>query len=135
VTQTTSASTVLVNVNAIRVIPSNEDWYITGMNLICSTNSSVASAHKVFLKTEGGSSALTPRANGGGTTNAATVLSMTSGVADASTAWSTYATATVSGSELEGTWCPAGSTLRLVSSGATAAAGMQFNVMGFTKRI
>ncbi len=134
VTSSTGASTAIMATNAFRVIPPYEDWLITEAHLIATTNSSVTAAHAVLLKTKGGSSNSVPRMNTAqGTTNAATILTMTNTAP--STTWSTWATATVSAGEYEGTWCPAGSTVRLVSSGASAMAGVQVQVMGFVRYI
>lgn len=130
VTGSTGATTSALAVNSIRVVPNYEDWFITEAHLICSTNSSVASAHAVYLKTEGGVT-LQNRPDGKGSTNAATILSMV--MAAGSTTWSTWATATASAGEYEGTWCPAGSTIRIVSSGASAPAGVQVQVMGYIR--
>lgn len=128
-----NTSTALLGINSQRVIPPYEDWIVTEASLTMSTNSSVvASGIVVALKTEGGSTTI-PRSNGQASTNAATVLTMTH--ADNSTAWSTWATATVTAGEYEGTWCPAGSSLRLVSSCAAAPANVQVNVMGYIRYV
>jgi hypothetical protein len=118
-------------INSIRVVPNYEDWYLTEIHLTASTNSSVAAAHAVYLKTEGGSTTGIPRPNGQDSTRAATLFSLTN--AAGSTAWSTWATATVTAGEYEGTYVPAGSTLRLVSSGATAIANLTVHVMGYIR--
>jgi len=134
VTGSTGATTGLLATNSIRVVPNYEDWFITEAHMVMSTNSSVAAAHAVYLKTEGGSTVgIQNRTNGQGTTNAATILSVVN--AAGSTTWSTWATATVTAGEYEGTWCPAGSTTRMVSSGASAPAGVQINVMGFIRYV
>jgi hypothetical protein len=52
-----------------------------------------------------------------------------------STTWSTSAIATVTAGEYEGTYCPAGSTLRLVSSGVSVMGLTQVNVMGYIRYV
>jgi hypothetical protein len=129
----TGASTGLLTANSIRVVPPYEDWFVTEAFLTTSTNSSVAAAHGVYLKTEGGSTTAILRANGQPSTNAATILSMVN--AAGSTTWSTSAIATVTAGEYEGTYCPAGSTLRLVSSGVSVMGLTQVNVMGYIRYV
>jgi len=131
VTGSTGASTGLAAINSARTIPPYEDWFVTEMHITASTNSSVTAAHAFYLKTEGGSSSLPPRQNGQGTTNAATILSIVP--TGNSTTFSTWATATVSAGEYEGTYCPAGSSLRLVSSGAVAVGQFTAQVMGYIR--
>ncbi len=136
VTGSTGASTSLLATNSARTIPNYEDWFITEAHVTCSTNSSVTAGHAIYIKTEGGSTTgLPPRQSApgaSGTTNAATIISMV-GPGGNSTSWSTWATAAVTAGEYEGTWCPAGSSLRIVSSGATAPANVQVQVMGFIR--
>lgn len=115
-----------------------EDWYVTEASIVVSTHSSVANNISVKLKVEGGSTtALGPRPyavpGNSGTTNNATILTMTQ--TGTSTSWSTWATATAEASEYEGTWCPAGSSLRFVSSGTSLPGNTMFNVWGFVRYI
>jgi hypothetical protein len=131
-TGSTGASTALVTANAARTVPNYEDWYITEVNLQTSTNSSVAAAHGVYLKTEGGSTTGIPRVDGV-STRAATLASFTNPAG--STTWSTWATVVASQGEFEGSWVPAGSTLRILSSGVSFLGGLQINVMGFIRYV
>jgi hypothetical protein len=63
-TGSSGASTVLVTANAARPVPAYEDWYITEVEFRTSTNSSVAAAHAVLLKSEGGSTVVPARQDG-----------------------------------------------------------------------
>lgn len=128
-----STATIGVNANSNITVRPYEDWLVTEASITVSTHSSVVGCIAVVLKTEGGSSSLPNRMNGQGTTNAATILTMTQG--GTSTSWSTWATAAVTPGEYEGTWCPAGSSLRLVSSGTSLPGDMLVNVWGYTRFI
>lgn len=134
------ATTGAIGVNAVQgsmVVPPYQDVFVTEAAIAVSTHSSAAGCIGVKLKVEGGSSGSVPRQfatpGASGTTNAATILSMVQGTT--STSWSTWATATSEASEYEGTWCPAGSTLRWVSSGTSLPGSMQINVWGFIRYI
>lgn len=132
--QSTSASTVASFLQAgygKRTIPSYEDWIVTEAYLVCSTCSTVAGAAQWILKTEGGSSSV-PRANGEASTNAATILTIASG---GSSNVNGLATATVTAGEYEGTWCPAGSTLRWVSSYADVPSLPHMQVVGYIRYV
>lgn len=131
---TTSASTVqafLQGGYGNVTVPPYEDWIVTEAWLTCSTCSSVASAAKWQLKVEGGSTTV-PRTNGQASTNAATILSIASG---GSTNVNGFAIAAVTAGEYEGTWCPAGSTLRWVSSYADIPTLPQMRVHGYIRFI
>lgn len=134
-TTSTGASTVIAAINASRTVPNYEDWFVTEAFITASTNSSATAAHSIALKVEGGSTTgLPPRPwapGASGTTNAATILTMVP--AGNSTSFSTWATAAVTPGEYEGTWCPAGSSIRLVCSGATAIANFTLQVMGYIR--
>lgn len=132
-THSTGGTTGLLLANATRTVPPYEDWFITEATLTNSTNSSVTSGHAVYLKTEGGSSGLPPRQNGQGTTNAATILSFVFPTANSTGPQNLTTTASVSAGEYEGTWCPAGSSIRIVTSGVTLAGLVQMNVMGYIR--
>lgn len=129
----TGATTSLLAPQALRVLPPYEDWVITEATLTMSTNSSVNAGHAVYLKSEGGTTTIQPslEAPGNGSTRAQTIFSFVN--ASLSTTWSTWATAAVDGGFYEGTWVPAGSSLRVVTSGITQAAGVQLNVYGFIR--
>lgn len=130
----TGASTGLLNPNAVRVVPPYEDWYVTEVQVACSTNSSVAAAHAFYLKSEGGSTTGIPfRADGKPSTVAQTIASIVTGGGSTTFTGSTNPPATAG--EYEGVYVPAGSTLRLVSSGVSAAGNVQFNIMGFIRWI
>lgn len=131
---TTNASTVAAFTQpgySRRVVPAYEDWIITEAYLVCSTASTVAAACQWKLKTEGGSTTI-PRANGQASTNAATILTITGG---GSSNIEGAAIAAVTPGEYEGTWCPAGSTLRWVSSYADIPTSPQMQVMGFIRYV
>ena len=114
------------------IVPPYEDWFITECILTASTNSTVAAGNAIYLKTEGGSTSLPTRTNGQPSTVTQTVFSFAN--ASGSSAWSTWATASVSQpGEYEGTYVPAGSSIRIVTSGITLVAGLQLNVRGFTR--
>lgn len=132
-TVTSGATTALAWTNSIRVVPPYEDWYVTECMLTCSTNTSNAAA--IYVKSEGGSTTIPPRIGttpGNGSTQAQTIFSLNSGT---STNWSTNATATASPGEVEGIWVPAGSSVRLVSSGNSGASNMHVQLMGFIRYV
>ena len=125
-------STGVAPISAVTV-PPYEDWFVTEVYFTCSTCSSLAAGHGVKVKVEGGSTLGVTRVDGyaGQSTNAATLCSFTSAVG--STTWSTQVICTPTAGEYEGTWCPAGSSIRFVSSGITRMGGVQINLRGFTR--
>lgn len=130
----TGTSTVLAFVQpgyARRVVPLYEDWIITEAHLVASTASTVAGGTTWKLKVEGGSTTV-PRSNGQESTNAATILTIDTG---GSSNVEGVGIAAVTPGEYEGTWCPAGSTLRWVSSGASLPSAPMMNCMGFIRYI
>jgi len=130
----TSASTVAAFLQpgyGKRTVPPYEDWIVTEAYLTCSTASSVAAAQQWKLKVEGGSTTV-PRSNGQASTNAATILTIAGG---GSSNVEGFATATVTAGEYEGTWCPAGSTLRWCSSYADIPTSPQMSVHGYIRYI
>jgi hypothetical protein len=132
---TTSASTVAAYLQpgyGKVVVPPYEDWFVTEGYMTCSTCSTTANAAQWILKVEGGSSNSQPRMNGQNTTNAATILTIASGGSSNVNGW---ATAAVTAGEYEGTWCPAGSTIRLVSSYADIPTLPQCRIMGYIRFI
>lgn len=129
----TGATTGLLVTNATRTVPPYEDWFITEGQVLNSTNSSVTSGHAIYIKTEGGSSGLSPRQNGQGTTNAATIMSFVFPTANSTAAHNLTTSAAVTAGEYEGTWCPAGSSIRIVTSGVTVAGLVQVNLWGFIR--
>lgn len=124
------ATTNLAVTGSKRVVPPYEDWFITEMYATCSTCSSAAAA--LYVKTEGGSTTIAPApwGTGNGSTRAATIVSMTSGT---STTFSSHVAVTPTAGEYEGSWVPAGSTLRLVSSANSGIAQLQVSLMGFIR--
>jgi hypothetical protein len=128
-THSTGGSTVLL---AKRVVPPYEDWFITegyahyGLGS-ASTISSAAT--KLILKSEGGSTTGIIRTDYPSTV-AQTVMTFQKD--GSTTATTTNVTATASPGEYEGVYVPAGSTLRVVSSGVDAIA-VSMNVMGFIR--
>lgn len=125
-------STAIAAVNSLRVVPAYEDWYVCELQASCSTCTSNAAA--IYLKTEGGLTTIPARldAPGNGSTRAATLTSFTSGT---STTFSTQVVITASAGEYEGSFVPAGSTLRLVSSGDSGIANLNINVIGYRRWI
>ena len=135
-TRSSGATTGLYTANSNYVVPNYEDWVVTECFLTTSTNSSVAAGHTVYIKTKGGSTTgIQPRdqAPGNGSTRAQTIFTLTN--AAGSTTWSTWATATADATEYEGAWVPAGSSVRIVSSGVTLIGLLQLNVIGFRRYI
>lgn len=129
---TTNASTVAAYLQSGYgkvTVPPYEDWVVTEGFLTCSTASTVAGAQSWILKVEGGSTTL-PRSNGQASTNAASIFTILSG---GSSNVNGFATAAVTPGEYEGTWCPAGSTLRLVSSYADIPSLPQLRIMGYIR--
>ncbi len=120
----TGASTFCI---AKTAIPPYEDWYVTELAVSASSNGAAA----WYLKSEGGSSGL-PRYQGQASTVAQTVASVTSG---ASSVLNTFTTASPTAGEYEGLYVPAGSTLRLVSSGATQSANLSVSARGYIRYI
>ena len=133
-THSTGASTALLNANSVRQVPNYEDWFITEAYVNVSTNSSVAATHGLLLKSEGGSTTGISRAPGGYTSTVAQTIFTTSNPA-ASTTWSAAIAVTGSAGEYEGLYVPAGSTLRLVSSGVSVMGNVQVNVMGYIRYV
>lgn len=132
-THSTGASTAILNANAVRVVPAYEDWYVTEIVVTCSTNSSVASAHGFYLKSEGGSTTgIAAREDGKPSTVTQTIGSVITG-AGGSTTFTGSTTPAATAGEYEGVYIPAGSTLRIVSSGVSVAGNVQLNVMGYIR--
>lgn len=133
----TGGTTGLYNGNASIVVPPYEDWYITEAALYCSTNSSVNAATAVYIKSEGGSTVVPPRMDGKPSTVAQTIFSFVYSTATAqnSTTWSTWATAPVTAGEYEGTYVPAGSSIRVVSSGVSLIGGLNIQLRGYIRWI
>lgn len=129
-TGATGASTALVAVGSVRQLPPYEDWMVTELYASCSTCSS--GNHTIYLKTEGGSTTIAPApwGTGNGSTKAATLGAIAGGT---STTFSSGVTVSATAGEFEGAWVPAGSTLRLVSSGGSAPSNVQVNVMGYVR--
>lgn len=132
-----NTSTALAYPNATVTIPAYEDWYVTEVCAALSTCSS--SANAVSLKIEGGSTTIPPRAKavGNGSTRAATITSFSplNPASTSTTAAHTRNIVTADAGEQEGFWCPAGSSLRLVSSGASAPGGLAVDVYGYIRWI
>lgn len=128
----TTATFPTVGPTSVMVVPVYEDWFITEFAVSVSTCSSVGNA--VILKSEGGSTAngLTPiiEAPGNGSTRAQTLATAS---ATTSTNWSQTVTVTADAAEYEGAWVPAGSSLRVVSSGVNILGGLTFQVRGFIR--
>lgn len=129
VTGTSQATTNLVNPVSFRKIPVTEDWMVTDAYVQCSTMSSAG--NNFILKTEGGSTSGIPRVDGV-STRAATLFTLT---AATSTTVSTRVAITPSAGEFEGSWVPAGSTLRLVSSGVNPQGLVSLQLMGYIRYI
>jgi len=132
-THSTGASTGPLNANATRTIPNYEDWFITEVQLCVSTNSSVAATHGLYLKSEGGSTTGITRPGKFPSTVAQTIFSKTNPAG--STTWNESTLVAASAGESEGLYVPAGSTLRLVSSGVSVMGNVQVNVMGYIRYV
>jgi hypothetical protein len=130
-THSTGASTGLLNANAVRVVPPYEDWMITEVAAAVSTNSTTA-GHGLYLKSEGGSTTGIVRADGQVSTATQTIASFTTAGSSVFTGSTTVA---ATAGEYEGKWVPAGSTLRLVSSGVSVMGTVSVNVMGFIRYV
>lgn len=125
-TGTTSASTALI---ATTVIPPYEDWYATEIKASFSTGSSVGNSF--VFKSKGGSSGLA-RYDGQASTVAQTIGTINSGT---STSLNAVTTITPTAGEYEGLYIPAGSTLRLVSSGVNPQSRVTFGLWGYPRFI
>lgn len=125
-TGSTGGSTVLL---AQTVVPPYEDWYLTEFKASFSTGSSVGNSF--ILKTEGGSSGQ-PRYQGQASTVAQTLATINSG---GSTSLNGIATITATVGEYEGAYVPAGSTMRIVSSGVNPQSKLNLSVMGYIRFI
>jgi hypothetical protein len=128
----TTAAFAGTNVNSNRTVPPYEDWLITEFWAACSTCSSQSNA--LILKTEGGTTTINPNleAPGNGSTRAATLATLNN-TPTTSTSFSTWATVSGDAAEYEGAWVPAGSSLRVVSSGSTPMGGVTWSVMGYIR--
>lgn len=134
---TQNTSTALAFVNSAFTIPAYEDWYVTEVCASISTCSS--GAHALFLKVEGGSTTIPARtkAPGNGSTRAATIATFNP-INPASTSTSapyTRVSVTADAGENEGLWCPAGSSVRLLSSGASGPGLVAVEVYGYIRWI
>lgn len=133
-TGSSGASTVLFTANSARTVPPYEDWFVTEVALTASTNSTLAAAHGVYLKSEGGSTTGIARISGGlASTVAQTIASMVNAIG--SSTWSTMVTVTPTPGEFEGLFVPAGSSMRIVTSGVTLLGGLQLQVMGYIRYV
>lgn len=127
-TPSSGASTALI---CSWVVPAYEDWVVTELLAYCSTASS--GGNTLTLKSEGGSTTIAPRADapGNGSTRAATHITATLG---GSTTGNFSGAATADAGSYEGSWVPAGSTLRLLlSSCANPIANLNVSVRGYTR--
>ena len=123
----TGGSTALVT---SRMIPTYEDWYIT--EVYAKYNSTTSSGgFNIIVKSEGGSTTGIVRQTGGlASTVAQTIATLTKGTS--TTADSTLVTTTPTAGEYEGLYVPAGSTMRIVSSGVDAVP-VSLSIMGFIR--
>lgn len=126
VTGTTRATTAVI---AVTAVPPYEDWYITECKASFSTGSSAGNAF--IFKTEGGSSGLA-RYQGQASTVAQTLATLNSGT---STSLNAVTTLTPTAGEYEGVYVPAGSTMRVVSSGINPQSNINLSVMGYIRFI
>lgn len=133
-TGTQNTSTAIAFLNASRPIPPYEDWFITEVGLSVSTCSS--SPQSFILKSEGGSTTGISRAPGGyPSTVAQNLTSFTAVTATSTTIPWTLNTLTASAGEYEGVYVPAGSTLRLVSSCASAPGLLTAHIYGYIRYV
>ncbi len=127
----TASSGATTSLIAHRTVPPYEDWYLTEYHVTSSTNSSVGNS--IILKSEGGSTTGVTRLSGGVTSTVAqTVFSIDAGT---STSLSLAGPITGTPGEYEGLYVPAGSSLRLVSSGVNGIAQLCVQVMGFIRYV
>lgn len=135
ITGAQNTSTALAFVNSAWTIPAGEDWLLTEVGASVSTCSS--GAHALYLKCEGGSTTITPnmKAPGNGSTRAATITTFSpiNPASTSTTAPYTLNVVTADAAESEGFWVPAGSSVRLVSSGASAPGGLTVSVYGYIR--
>lgn len=125
----TASSGATTSLIAARTIPPFEDWYLTDYHITTSTCSSVGNS--VILKTEGGSTLGVTRFSGGlASTMAQTVFNVNTGT---STVMSTNGVITATPGEFEGLYVPAGSSMRVVSSGVNGIAGLAIQIMGYIR--
>lgn len=129
ITGTTGASTVLAFTNAARQVPPYEDWFITEVNCCVSTCSSVG--NNIILKSEGGSTTGITRHSGGYPSTVAQTITTFNPLT--STTLNTFNTVTASAGEFEGMYVPAGSSLRIVSSGVNPLGQLSMQVMGYIR--
>ena len=120
----TGASTHL---DAKTAVPVYEDWFICEFAASASTNSS--GGQTWYLKSEGGSSSV-PRYGGQPSTVAQTIATVNAG---ASTSVNSVTTVVATAGEYEGMYVPAGSTLRIVSSGAGAPSFVNLSARGYIR--
>lgn len=125
-TGTSRATTAVIGVT---VIPNYEDWYITEAYGSFSTGSSVGNS--LVFKSEGGSTTLA-RYQGQASTVTQTIATLNSGT---STSLNTVTTITPTAGEYEGLYVPAGSTIRLVSSGVNPQSNINAGLRGFIRFI
>ena len=114
------ASTALLPAASL-LVPTYEAWCLTELFANVSTCSSLASQFKVKVEAP---------AFGGNSSFSTTVFTLGSGT---STSIAASVTATATPGEYEGLLCPPGSTLRIVSSAASAMGVTNLNVRGFTR--
>lgn len=130
-----NTSTAIAWTNASFTVPQYEDWYITEVCASISTCSS--GAHALSLKCEGGSTTIpiNQKAPGNGSTRAATITTFSpiNPNSTSTTAAFTRNTITPDAGESEGFWVPAGSSIRLVSSGASGPGIPVVDVYGYIR--
>ena len=126
-TVSTGASTTYVT---SWIVPVYEDWFICDMSLFCSTCSS--GGNTITLKTEGGStSILRPD---GTQTRTATLATGTWGASTGGVL--APVTLTPTAGEYEGSWVPAGSSVRvLASSVANPISNFNISLRGYTRYV
>ena len=123
----TAASTTYVT---SWIVPAYEDWYLCEMNLFCSTCSS--GGNTITLKTEGGSTTIL-RPDGTQTRSA----TLGFGTWGASTGGALApVTLAPSAGEYEGSWVPAGSSVRVLGSSISAVmTNFNISLRGFTRYV
>ncbi|HEY5989003.1 MAG TPA: hypothetical protein VIV12_21870 [Streptosporangiaceae bacterium] len=124
---TTGSTGASTHLEAKTVVAPYEDWYITEFKASASTNSTTGQSW--YLKSEGGSSGL-PRYQGQPSTVAQTIATINAG---GSSNVNAIATVVPTAGEYEGMYVPAGSTVRIVSSGAGAPSFVNLSVMGYVR--
>jgi hypothetical protein len=134
ITGAQNTSTAAAFTNASWTVPNYQDWFVTEVGLSVSTCSS--SPQSFLLKSEGGSTTIPARNGpGNGSTIAQTLTSFANAPTTSTSIGYTMNTLTPTAGEYEGIWVPAGSTMRFVSSCASAPGNLSVDIYGYIRYI